>query len=334
MATSSSVWSIATPRIFQLLSPSKTVLVAGCGGGYDVTSGLPLYFALKAQGKKVLLANLTFTHIRTKASNSKSQYCNKCVKVTHDMEAGKDARDPYFPEFYLSQWFWEKFEERVPVFTFERDVGVAQLNEAYSKICSDHGVDAIVLVDGGTDSLMFGTEEKLGTPVEDQTSIVAVDSVAGVSKFLVAVGFGVDSFHGVSHGLFLENVATLEKDGGYFGSFSIPAKSVEGGLYLEGYQAIAQHMQPSIVCASITDAMQGHFGNHHSTERTGNSKLFINPLMPIYWTFDLQKLVAKIPYAPALRPTANYTDVGNVIFGHHDKLRKEGKLRQPIPLPM
>lgn len=335
-SASSSLWSITTPRIFQLLSQAKTVLVSGCGGGYDVTSGLPLYFALKAQGKKVLLANLSFTNFRIKASDGKSQYCKKCVKVTHDMEdmEGKDGRDTYFPEFYLSQWFWEKFKECVPIFTFERNVGVAQLSEAYSKICSDHEVDAIVLVDGGTDSLMFGTEEKLGTPVEDQTSIVAVDSVAGVLKFLVAVGFGVDSFHGVSHGLFLENVATLEKEGGYFGCFSIPNKSMEGMLYLEGYQAIAQHMQPSIVCASITDAMQGHFGNHHSTKRTGSSKLFINPLMPIYWTFDLQKLVAKIPYAPALRQTSSSIDVGNVIYGHHDKLRKEGKLRQPLPLPM
>lgn len=327
-------WSITSPRIFQLLSPAKTVLIAGCGGGYDVTSGLPLYFALKAKGKQVLLANLTFTNLQKRAPDAKCQYCNQCLRVTHDMEAGKESNDTYFPEFYLSLWFWEKFKERIPVFTFERDIGVAQLSKAYTKICSEHGVDAIVLVDGGTDSLMFGTEERLGTPVEDQTSIVAANSVDGVSKLLVAVGFGVDSFHGVSHGLFLENVATLEREGGYLGCFSIPNNSVEGELYLEGYLAISQHMQPSIVCASITDAMQGYFGNHHSTNRTGNSKLFINPLMPIYWTFDLQKVVAKIPYASALGATANYIDVRNVIFGHHNKLKKEGKLRQPIPLPM
>jgi hypothetical protein len=327
-------WSITTPRIFQLLSPAKTVLIAGCGGGYDVTSGLPLYFALRSQGKKVLLANLTFTGLQRKMSGTKSQYCNKCVKVTHDMEINKESYDTYFPELYLSLWFWEKFEERVPIFTFERDAGVNQLKEAYSKICSEHAVDAIVLVDGGTDSLMFGTEERLGTPVEDQTSIMAVNSVAGVPKFLVAIGFGVDSFHGVSHGLFLENVATLEKEGGYLGCFSVPNNSVEGGLYLEAYRAMSQHMQPSIVCASITDAMQGHFGNHHSTKRTGSSKLFINPLMPICWTFDLQKVAAKIPYASALCATESCTDVGNVIFKHHDKLGKEGKLRKPIPLPM
>lgn len=330
----SSGWSILSPRIFQLLSSAKAVLVAGCGGGYDFTSGLPLYFALKAQGKQVLLANLSFTSLKRKAPNAKAQYCDKCVKVTYDMEFDKDTYDSYFPEFYLSCWFWEKFKVSVPIFTFDRETGVSQLSKAYSKICTEYCVDAIILVDGGTDSLMFGTEVQLGTPVEDQSSIVAVDSVKGVSKYLVAVGFGVDSFHGVSHGLFLENVATLEKEGGYLGCFSIPKDSTEGGLYLEGYRAISQHMQPSIVCASITDAMLGHFGNHHSTNRTGKSKLFINPLMPIYWTFEIRKLAAKIPYADALLQTSSHLDVSKVIYRHHENLGKSGKLRTAIPLPM
>ena len=298
-----------------------------------MASGLPLYFALRSQGKQVLLSNLTFTNLEKKVTDAKHQYCDNCVKVEHDMKVSSTL-DTYFPELYLSLWFWEKFSERVPIFTFNRDAGVSQLSKAYSKICSEYGVDAIVLVDGGTDSLMFGTEEKLGTPVEDQTSIVAVSTVEGVSKYLAAIGFGVDSFHGVSHGLFLENVATLERDGGYLGCFSIPKDSIEGGLYLEGYRAICQHMQPSIVCASITDALLGQFGNYHSTKRTGNSKLFINPLMPIYWTFEVDKVVAKIPYAPALCSTTNYRDVTGIIFGHHGKLAKESKLRPPIPLPM
>ena len=327
-------WSITSPRIFQLLSPARTVLVAGCGGGYDFLSGLPLYFALKAQGKKVLLANLSFTALKSQIADDKSQYCNSCFKVTHTTKTVENSGG-YFPEFYLSRWFWEHFNEDVPVFTFDRQAGVSQVSAAYKKICSEHKVDAILLVDGGTDSLMFGTEEELGTPTEDQTSIVAVNAVKEVpQKFLVSVGFGVDSFHGVSHGLFLENVATLEKDGGYLGCFSIPKDSVEGGLYLEGYRAVSKHMQPSIVCASITDAMLGEFGNHHSTPRTKGSKLFINPLMPIYWTFELDKLVTRIPYAEELCNTSSRFEVMNVIFGHHSKLEKEKKLRQPMPLPM
>lgn len=327
-------WSITSPRIFQLLSPAKTVLIAGCGGGYDVTSGLPLYFALRAQGKQVLLANISFTDLKRKVADDKSHYCGGCVKVTHHTKVTKSL-NTYFPEYYLSSWFWEKFKEDVPIFTFTRESGVAPLSKAYSKICSEHKVDAIVLVDGGTDSLMFGTEEQLGTPVEDQSSIVAVKLVEGkISKFLAAIGFGVDSFHGVSHGLFLENVAALEREKGYLGCFSVPKGSVEGGLYFEGYQAIAEHMQPSIVCSSITDAMHGHFGDHHSTTRTGHSKLFINPLMPVYWTFELDQVAAKIPYLPLLSVTETSFDVTRVIYGYQNELKKKNELRKPISLPM
>ena len=332
LLSQSTSWSISTPRIFDVLAPAQTVLIAGCGGGYDVLSGLPLYFALHGQGKKVLLANLSFTSLCSKTTAKK--YCDMCVKVTHDIPVNLD-RDSYFPEYYLSQWFWSKFQEDVPVYAFGRETGVHQLSAAYNKICTDNKVDAIVLVDGGTDSLMFGYEEKMGTPVEDQTSIVAVNSVTSVpTKLLTCIGFGVDTFHGVSHGLFLENVATLEKSGGYLGCFSVSRHSIEGQLYLEGYQAVAKSMQPSIVSASITDAMLGHFGNHHSTPRTGSSKLFINPLMPICWSFELDKLVAEIPYADKLLKTKSAAEVMKIIMQHHTGVEKEGKIRKPISLPM
>lgn len=37
------------------------LVLAGCGGGYDIYSGLPLYFALKELGYTVHLWSLCFT---------------------------------------------------------------------------------------------------------------------------------------------------------------------------------------------------------------------------------------------------------------------------------
>ena len=175
----------------------------------------------------------------------------------------------------------------------------------------------------------------MGTPMEDQTSITAVGSLDNVAtKLLLCVGFGVDSFHGVSHGLFLENVAFLERKGAYLGTFSIPQGSTEGALYMEGYRAVAEQMQPSIVCSSITDAMQGHFGNYHSTKRTGNSTLFINPLMALCWCFQLEAVVQSIPYSEQLLNTLTCFEVDSIINKHHGQLANKGALRKPIPLPM
>jgi hypothetical protein len=45
----------------------------------------------------------------------------------------------------------------------------------------------------------------------------------------------------------------------------------------------AIRMEPSIVQSSVASACTGHFGDHHATDRTHGSKLFINPLMGLYW---------------------------------------------------
>lgn len=325
-------WSLCTPRVFSLLEPAQTVLIAGCGGGYDFLSGLPFYHALKEKGKKVILANLSFTDLVSKIDGK--QFCDQCYKVSANTKI-KSSPKVYFPEYYLSQWFKDCFQEDVPIFAFCRSTGVSQLSRAYQKICDDFNVDAILLVDGGTDSLMFGLEETMGTPIEDQTSIVAVHSIKSVPvKILTCLGFGVDAFHGVSHGLFLENVASLEKTGGYLGCFSVSQHTAEGQFYMQAYSAVSKNMQPSIVCSSIKDAMCGDFGNHHSTQRTKNSKLFINPLMSIYWTFDVGLLVEKIPYWRELEVTKDAMEVMKVIYQHHEIATSEGRIRKPIPLPM
>src|SRR5262245_45262612 len=38
-------------------------MIAGAGGGFDIFSGLPLFFHLEARGKEVHLANLSFTSL-------------------------------------------------------------------------------------------------------------------------------------------------------------------------------------------------------------------------------------------------------------------------------
>ena len=258
-----------------------------------------------------------------------------CYKVSTKSKVDLSGRKTYFPEFYLSQWFMDSFKEDVPVFTFYRETGVSQMSKAYTKICNEYNVDAIVLVDGGTDSLMFGFEKTMGTPVEDQTSIVAAHSIESVPvKILTCLGFGIDSFHGVSHGLFLENVATLERNGGYLGSFSVSQHSAEGKLFMEAYQAVSKCMQPSIVCSSIMSAMLGHFGNYHSTKRTGGSKLFINPLMSLYWAFDICSVVEQIPYSKELLETKSANEVMKIVAEHNMKAHTDKTIREPIALPM
>jgi len=323
----SSGWEMEIPRIFQILKSSKSILIAGCGGGYDVMSGLPLYFNFKKQGKEVYLANLSFTPLHQLTNTF---YCTNCVKVDSRLKVKKE-HPSYFPEYYLSKWFKEKWHEEVCIYSFYREIGVKELTTAYEKIVAKHKIDAIVLVDGGTDSVTFGNEKLMGTPAEDHCSMAAVNGVSNAAvKILACLGFGVDTFHGVSHGLFLENTAKLEQEGGYLGCFSLSKSTIECQLYMEAYRAVAAHMQDSIVCTSIISAIQGYFGDHQVTTRTRGSELFINPLMSIYWTYSLDKVIQQIPYLPKLMNTKSMNEVGLVIAEYHSKQ----KHRERIQLPM
>ncbi|KAI6646526.1 hypothetical protein LOD99_12647 [Oopsacas minuta] len=326
-----SSFSMREPLLFSLLANYDRILLAGCGGGYDFMSGLPLYFALKELGKKPFLANLSFTTLNdVKRLNPDDVILNCGFRVHYKT---KVASNRYFPELFTCQWFRKKGED-VEIFAFDHFPATRDLIDCYQWICKERGIDAIVLVDGGTDSLTYGDECGMGTPVEDHTSMAAIDMVDGIGlKLLCCIGFGVDSFHGISHGLFLQNVARAEKQGHFYGSFSVSRHTPEARQYIECYEYVAARMQPSIVCSSIISGINGEFGNHHSTERTKSSTLFINHLMCILWTFDLQGVNKNIPYLDKVKQSTGALETDSIITSYRSKIGDD-KIRQPLPLPM
>ena len=82
-----------------------------------------------------------------------------------------------------------------------------------------------------------------------------------------------------------------------------------------------------IVNSSICDAIDGHFGDYHSTQRTQNSNLFINPLMSIYWCFNLDSVAKNCLYSKELLNTMTYYDAQVVIWEFCDEMNKNDKIR-------
>lgn len=60
-------------------------------------------------------------------------------------------------------------------------------------------------------------------------------------------------------------------------------------------------------------AVRGDFGDQHFTTRTGGSELFINPLMALYFSFDLLGVYRNLLYRNALEPTQTPLQVGVAI---------------------
>jgi hypothetical protein len=290
---------------FTALEAAERVLLAGAGGGYDVFCGLPLYFGLRNAGKEVHLANLSFSHLGL---------VEEITPAMRRVTADSDGSKYYFPERHLCQWFREQGEE-VAIYCFER-TGVVPIRTGYEWLVRELGIDTVLLVDGGTDSLMRGDECGLGTPHEDIVSIAAVDELNVGRKLLACLGFGIDQYHGVCHAHVLEGVAELSRAGGYLGTFSLLPGMSEAERYCQAtryvFEAMSNHIS-IVFSSSILSALEGHYGDHHATDRTAGSKLWINPLMTLYWCFDLGAVAHRIRYLDALKHTHTYIDVDNVI---------------------
>ncbi|KAJ5072528.1 hypothetical protein M0811_01543 [Anaeramoeba ignava] len=304
------------------ISKCKSILISGCGGGYDVFAGIPIYLALKQMNITVNLANLSFSHLSHLPES----------KIDHSIyEVNAETVKPqfYFPEYFLSLYFKEKHKESVTIYTFPR-LGLKPIKKAYKKLTKFLKCDCIITVDGGTDSLMFGDEDGLGTPEEDSISVLSVASCKSVPiKILACVGFGIDSFHGVCHYQFLENVSTLIKEDGFLGAFSYMKEMAEVKEYIEICDYVFEKTQVSIVNASIVNSIEGKFGGDNSRmqSRVSNSTLFINPLMSLCWSFDIEKVAKHILYTKNIENTKTRLEVGNRINEFREKLQKEKKIK-------
>ncbi len=311
--------------IFNKLQNSQRVLIAGAGGGFDVFAGLPLYFALKRKGMTVYLANWTFSDMAADTRGPR-QLAEHLFVVTADSTGAY-----YFPEKYLCQWFHTK-KEHVQLYCFTR-CGTKPLTDCYQVLVETLKLDTIILVDGGTDSLLRGDEDDLGTPEEDMTSIAAVDQLSVPTKILANLGFGIDSYHGVCHAHVLSMIAEQTRKGGFLGAFSLIASMEEAVLLKSAARFVFNRMPEgtSIVVSSILSAIDGEFGDYHFTERTEGTELFINPLMSIYWFFDLHSLAESIIYMNDLRGAKDMWEVKSAIAGNRP--RKEN-IRPWTPLPL
>lgn len=134
------------PAFLQRLANSQRVLLVGAGGGFDIYCGLPLFENLRSQGKQVFLASLNF---RSPAPEWGPRVFPGVVCLQGDV-----STDLVSAEVCLSRFLVAEHMDTA-VYCFEAQ-GVLGLLECYRSLAHALAIDAIVLVDGGTDILLRG----------------------------------------------------------------------------------------------------------------------------------------------------------------------------------
>lgn len=180
---------------------------------------------------------------------------------------------------------------------------------------------------------MRGDEDGLGTPAEDMANIAAIDALPVTGKMLACLGFGVDRHHGVSNELTLLSIAELTAAGGFLGTCGLTPTHAEAQAYREACAWVFNQMPQdiSIVNSSILAALAGRYGDVHATDRTRGSAMWINPLMPIYWGFELDAVARRIQYIDTMRSTTTWDEVRAVIRNHHEATAPSRRTRKGIP---
>ena len=195
------------------------------------------------------------------------------------------------------------------------DSGIKYLIEAYNIIVDMHNIDTIVLIDGGTDSLMKGDEVELGTPYEDISSIVAVQNTKVDKKYLFCLGFNIDKFHGVRSIDFLKNTAIQMKSRTFLGGYFLTIGQNPVQKYIEAFKACSP--ENSIVNSLVVSALEGDFGDHHPQEianRIEGTIQEIDPLMTMYWIYNLEGLYKQLKYnVDKLKETKDETEIQELL---------------------
>jgi hypothetical protein len=313
--------------ILDQVADSQHILIAGAGGGFDVFSGLPLYFTLRALGKDVHLANYSFTELDLiKIVSEPYPLLDGLVYGTRGAIKYEMA---YYPEGYLSQWFKQVRGEDVTVWMMAR-TGAAPLAKGYAALVKHLNIDAIILVDGGVDSIMRGDEVGSGTLVEDSITLAAVQQIDVPVKILACIGFGTEVEEGLCHYNALENIAGLAKAGAFFGSCSLTPQMEAFQLFEAACRYVWEQPKhaKSHISTRIIPAARGEFGGYrmYPDEYSG---VFISPLMSLYWFFDARIVTERSLLVPLIRETTSTSQA--IVMCANLKSGIRLRARKPIP---
>ncbi len=288
------------PQPIDALGRARRVLLAGCGGGYDVLGAVPLLHQLEAGGAEVHLASLSFTYLNGLAAARQ----DRVHPNLYEVDGGAATELAYCPEAWLARFLDVPGAAPRVVHCFDK-TGVVPLRDAYAALVARLGIDAIVLIDGGIDALLRGDETSLGTPSEDLATLAAVAALDVPTKILACVGMTAELRDGIRHAQVFARIAALTARGAFLGAVPLIAGTPATDRYLAAVDYVTAHQQEvrrSHVHAVITAASRGEFGAR-------GPHVWLSPLMNMFWFFDAAAVIADHLFLSSLDTTTSIWDV-------------------------
>lgn len=227
---------------------SEIVVVGGLGGGGDSGGAVPIAFELERLGIRVVFAG--FVNARVEDIRGAVRVAGGLLRVYPGSSSGSIR----FFEPGIAGLGYETYcicsKEPRPM-----------VLEAVEWLVDNYGVEAIISVDLGGDSLVFGDEPLVGSWKEDMAALSILAEVSGrktVKTYLaVAVLGGEAGGRGLSLPHLAENIQILLRDNAYHGYYE-PAGTVrEEALRV---LPVLLKKTPSAMLALYLDSLSGRTG--------------------------------------------------------------------------
>jgi hypothetical protein len=289
----------------------KNVFFTGCGGGFDFLHCMNLYKELRDNSGKNIVIGYSFNSPDC-ISGGEIVFQRGAVGVCKVNGSCSSSQD-YQPEISLCRYLDQEYPADAPHFIYAyyaRDFGIPLLRELYEFICDTQSIDAIVCMDGGSDSLMVGDEDGLGDPIEDAVSVGAISSLTCESvtqRYLLVIGLGADRFNDVSDASSLRAIAELTAAGAFRGAVCMEPDSEGFMFYKHALQFIYAHQSfQSVLSSSIVCSVEGAFGADvvpefaAQSQRVKPGEMFLWPISGIIWAFDIAKVYERSKLIPCI----------------------------------
>ena len=306
--------------VLRALGGARRVLLAGCGGGYDVLGAVPLRHALREAKIDVELASLSFCYLNGLDRARQDEHAPNLYAVP----GSAGTEDKYCPEAHLARFLDGEDVGTHIVWSFDK-TGVQPLARAYRTLVERLSIDAIILVDGGIDALLRGDETSLGTPSEDLASLAAVTSL-NVPVVLACLGMTAELRDGIAHAQVFERIAELSRESGYLGASALVAGTPACDVYLRAVDAVfagQTTQKQSHVHEVITRAVRGEFGEPQA-------HVWLSALASMFWFFDARVVARTHCFLDTLHETESIWDVAARIEGARKSLPIKSRSQIPI----
>ncbi len=175
----------------EILEGKEKILVVGVGGGGDITSTLILRKRLKKLGKQVIAGNVAWKRYEEdpKAIARKIddfENIKRISKTTFLINKNSKLKDGViFDEFKFAKYYNEE------ILMVDVHKGVKGIIEGLNKAIDSLGIDFVIGIDGGGDSLATGFEKTLKSPLIDAMMTAALKNIK-VPSILCVFAYGCD----------------------------------------------------------------------------------------------------------------------------------------------